>query len=121
VRKKLTAANSVLWTTVSAGSVTIDVYLVDRATVPDMQKHEGLYLKTECIFLIGWDLPNDLAELTLLHELEHARLHIGGIPCGSADEEESHVSRFSAAVYDSLKRNGLLVFPERPALPHGAR
>jgi hypothetical protein len=118
-RPRLTSKNSVFWAKLVAGSVEIDFYLVDRPAL-GLMKYEGLLLKTECLALIGWDLSETYAEQILVHELKHAHRHLLGLELEEVDEEETHVNREAAAEYDTLKRNGLLRFPPRPAIP-GAR
>lgn len=126
---RLNSRNSRLWCELDIGAVHVRCYLVDRASrsIPEIHDdHQGRWDPDTCIALVGWDLPEDVAVLTLVHELTHAMVFACGVkvhPDREADEEEEEqlVLALSACVCDTFRRNGWLQIPPRPALPPRAR
>lgn len=124
--ERLNRANSVLWCELDVGSLRVRAFLVDRSA---RRLHEvndgnvGYFDADSSAILVGADIADDVAEATLLHELLHAvvfalGLHIrpDGEPA-TEDEEEAIVNPMAGALFDALKRNGMLVIPPRPPMP----
>ena len=110
-------AHRVLWCELQVGSLGIRAYLVDRNKFPELKNNVGFFSAEAGLILIGWDLNHDLAENTLLHELGHAAVYAFGVKFSSSDSEEDTVNPLTSSMYDTLKRNGMLVFPPRPEIP----
>jgi hypothetical protein len=138
--RKRRAPDRVLWCQLTFGSVVFDAYLVDGKRMGACMRDEdgdvldGTMLpKTDDsprpVIYVEWHLSPEMAEATLLHEITHAVLMTCGgnailSPHGvrlSSSDEENVVEGLSAALYDALKRNHMLVIPPRPALPGSTR
>lgn len=113
----------VIWCVLDVGSLRITVWLVDRRSDPDLKDTAAGYFDAlRSVILIADDLTSEHAEATLVHELTHFAVYAFGADPMAAhvvgdrtDAEEGAVNSFSAIIFDTLKRNGMLVFPAMPA------
>ena len=103
-----------LWCTPAIASVAVPVVIRPRTHDEIVAGTIGQFDKIRCCIWIGDDVAPELAEQTLGHELGHAILYLYGIDAGDYDEEERSNNSVSAAVFDTLKRNGMLLIPARP-------
>lgn len=126
---RLNGRNSRLWCELVVGSLTFRAYLAARDHKSLHELHDGRVGWCDSntgTILVGWDVPDDIAECTLYHELHHAAIFAYGVQLNpehdvDEDEEEAIVNPLSAGLYDALKRSGWLNIPPRPRLPAGAR
>lgn len=122
---RLNSRNSRLWCELDVGSMRVRCHLADRAARSLPELHDGRVgwfdADTQTI-LIGWDVADDLAESTLLHETVHAVVFAFGVRLRGGEEtsdeqEEAVVNPLAGGLYEVLRRNAMLLIPPRPKLP----
>lgn len=129
IRQRLTRRNSAPWCELEVGSLRVCAFLCRRGarSLPEMHDNLGWFDADSATILVGADLADDVAEATLLHELLHAVIFACGLhvrtdgELATDDEEEAVVNPIAAALFDALKRNGMLRAPPRPAAPRSRR